>query len=115
MFPQLGTAMHAQIRSPIHGMRIFIALLLGSALLFVGLGAQGAATLPTLPQATVDTTYSLPTGTTRTAANSAAFATALTNAALNDVIVLTAGVTYTGPFTLPNKTSRSGRIYILSR
>jgi len=106
--------MHAQIRLTIHGMRIFIALLLGSALLFVGLGAQGAATLPTLPQATVDTTYSLPTGTTHRPANSAAFATALTNAALNDVIVLTAGVTYTGPFTLPNKTTGSGWIYIVS-
>lgn len=71
-------------------------------------------TLPTLPQLTVDTTYSLPTGTTFTPANSAAFATALTNAALNDIIVLTAGVTYTGPFTLPNKTTGSGWIYIVS-
>lgn len=84
------------------------------ALLLVGLSAQ-AVTLPTLPQATVDTTYSLPTGgTTFTPANSAAFATALTSSVLGDVIVLTAGTTYTGPFTLPNKTTGSGWIYITS-
>lgn len=71
-------------------------------------------TLPTLPQATVDTTYSLPTGTTFSPADSAAFATALSNCALNDVIVLTAGVIYTGPFTLPNKASGSGWIYVTS-
>lgn len=71
-------------------------------------------TLPTLPQSEVDTTYSLPTGTTHVCTTGAQFATALTNAALNDVIELQAGNTFTGPFTLPNKTSGSGWIYIVS-
>ena len=70
--------------------------------------------LPTLPQAEVDTTYSLPTGTTHNCSTSAEFSTALSNAALNDVIVLTAGNTFTGPFTYPNKTSGNGWIYIIS-
>lgn len=87
------------------------------------------ATLPTLPQLTVDTTYSLPDGNTWTATNTASndaagtgtgnrtdcgFQYALDNAALNDVIVLTAGDTYTGPFTLPNKATGSGWIYVIS-
>lgn len=59
---------------------------------------------PVLPPVLVDTTYALPTGgTTHTPANSAAFAAALTAAALGDVIVLAAGTTYTGPFVLPDK------------
>lgn len=76
-------------------------------------GLYGTTT-PELPRNYVDTTYSLPTGgTTHTPANSAAFATALTNAVLGDVIVLDKTVTYVGPFTLPNKTG-SGWIYIIS-
>ncbi len=84
---------------------------------------------PEEPRYTVDTTYSLPTGNewtaTVTANNNAAgtgtgnrtdcgFQYALTNCALNDIITLTAGSTYTGPFTLPNKVSGSGWIYIRS-
>lgn len=75
---------------------------------------MAAATLPTLPQAYVDTTYSAPTGGTCVAANTAEFQSCLANAALNSTIVLQAGTTYTGPFTLPNKTSGSGWIYIVS-
>lgn len=71
-------------------------------------------TLPTLPQAMVDTTYSLPTGTTHVCTTGAQFTTALSNAALNDVIQLQAGNTFSGPFNLPNKTSGSGWIYIVS-
>jgi hypothetical protein len=74
----------------------------------------GQTVLPTLPQTYIDTTYSAPTGATCTAANSAAFQTCLNNAALNSTIVLQAGTTYTGPFRLPNKTSGSGWIYIVS-
>ncbi len=73
-----------------------------------------AATLPTLPQTYINTSYSAPTGATCAAANSSEFQTCLNNAALNSTIVLQAGTTYTGPFTLPNKTSGSGWIYILS-
>lgn len=71
-------------------------------------------TIPTLPQASVDTTYSLPTGTTHVCTTGAQFTTALANAALNDVIQLQAGNTFSGPFNLPNKTSGSGWIYIVS-
>jgi hypothetical protein len=70
---------------------------------------------PELPRASVDTTYSLPTGgTLRTPANSAALVTALANAVLGDVIQLTAGVTYSGNFTLANKGAGSAWIYIVS-
>lgn len=91
-----------------------IHILLGAALLSLLPLASSAATLPTLPQQYIDTTYSAPTGATCTAANSSAFQTCLKNAALNSTIVLNAGTTYTGPFTLPNKTSGSGWIYIIS-
>jgi hypothetical protein len=43
-----------------------------------------------------------------------AFQTALNNAALGDTIVLNAGTTYTGQFTLPDKTTGSGWITIQS-
>jgi len=84
---------------------------------------------PTLPQATVDTTYSLPTGNTWTATNTSSGSVAgtgtgnrtdcslnyaLTNCALNDIIVLTAGATYTGTYTIPNKVSGSGWVYVIS-
>jgi hypothetical protein len=91
-------------------MKLFILLL---GFVFWGV-AYGAADLPDLPQTYIDTTYSAPTGATCTAANSSAFQTCLNNAALNSTIVLQAGTTYTGPFTLPNKTSGSGWIYIVS-
>ena len=94
-----------------------------------GGGTFFGANLPTLPQLTVDTTYSLPTGNTWTATNTSSnsaagtgtgnrtgcgFQYALDNCALNDIIELTAGSTYTGPFTLKNKVSGSGWIYIRS-
>jgi hypothetical protein len=77
-------------------------------------GAQ--VMLPTLPQANVEgIPYSLPTGgTTFTPTNSAAFQTALNNAKLGDVIILQAGTTYTGPFTLPNKGAGTNWIYVIS-
>src|SRR5947207_4839248 len=52
--------------------------------------------------------------TTFTPTTSAAFTTALGNAQLGDTIVLQAGTTYTGQFTLPNKTTGSGWITIQS-
>jgi hypothetical protein len=98
-------------RSKVFFKGVFLAVLL------LG-GARGnsvfSATLPTLPQIFIDTTYSAPTGSTCMAANSSAFQTCLNNAALNSIIILNAGTTYTGPFSLPNKTSGSGWIYIIS-
>lgn len=67
-----------------------------------------------LPRVQVDTTYSAPTGTTWVVNSGDNFQTALNSAALNDIIQLEAGATFTGPFTLPNKTSGNGWIYIVS-
>lgn len=71
-----------------------------------------AATLPIAPQ-TFATTYSPPTGQTITVPAGGNLQTALNNAQLGDTIVLQAGATYTGPFTLPAKTG-SGWIYVVS-
>src|SRR5205814_782600 len=49
-----------------------------------------------------------------TPATSAALSSALSSAQLGDTIVLTAGTTYTGQFTLPVKNSGSGWITIAS-
>lgn len=91
-------------------------------------GTFRGASLPTAPE-TFTTPYSAPTGNTWTATNTSnnnAAGTgsgnrtgcgaqyALDNCALNDLVELTAGATYTGPFTLPNKTTGSGYIYIQS-
>ena len=76
--------------------------------------SNSAVQLPTLPQATIDTTYSPPNGNTITVNAGDNFQTALNNANLGDTIVLQAGATFTGPFILPNKTSGAGWIYIRS-
>ena len=91
--------------------RILLLLLLAMPL---PAGAQ--VTLPTLPQASVEgIAYSLPSGgTTHNPTNSSQFQTALNTAALGDVIVLQAGTTYTGPFTLPNKGAGTNWIYVIS-
>jgi len=110
----------------IHTSRSATACLLGMALLSLwpSLGSS-TPTLPALPQATIDTTYSLPTGgTTWTPAYNASNTScstptnitlqgALNCAHLGDVIVLQAGTTYTGNFTLPVATG-TGWIYVVS-
>ena len=53
-----------------------------------------------LPRTYVDTTYHAQSGTTHTCTSAAEFTTALANCALGDTIVLTAGNTFTGSFTL---------------
>src|SRR5213594_2082032 len=72
-----------------------------------------AAGVPELPRVYLNTTYALPTGPTITVPAGGDFQAALNSAQPNSVIVLTAGATYTGNFTLPNK-SGAGWIYILS-
>jgi len=72
-----------------------------------------AATLPTAPL-TFDTTYAAPTGAIIDVSAGGDLQAALNNAKLGDTIVLQAGATFTGPFTLPNKTSASGWIYVVS-
>src|SRR6267142_3100250 len=97
-----------------HCMRILIAFLLGPALLSLWPASGEAAQLPTLPQAFIDTTYSPPSGNTIVVNAGGNLQTAINNAVPGDTIVLQAGATFTGPFTLPNKTSGSGWIYIQS-
>jgi phosphodiesterase/alkaline phosphatase D-like protein len=95
------------------------------AALFVSLallGAQGvtasvpidASALPEPPRTYLDTTYALPTGGTVYNVSSAALLQTVLDAAHpGDVIVLSAGVTFTGHFTLRNQ-SGSGWIYVIS-
>jgi hypothetical protein len=75
--------------------------------------AAHAATLPALPQAFVDTTMPTQTGATINVPAGGDLQAALNSANLGDTIVLQAGATFTGPFTLPNK-SGSGWIILRS-
>ena len=73
--------------------------------------------MPILPQLTVDTTYSLPTGTQYTVGAGMDYTnlqTAINAAALGDVLILTAGETFSGNFTLPDKGAGTDWIYIIS-
>ena len=76
-------------------------------------GVGLAATLPTAPK-TFDTTYAAPKGATLNVAAGGDLQAALDKAQLGDTIVLQAGATFTGPFRLPNKTTGSGWIYVVS-
>ncbi len=69
---------------------------------------------PVLPKVFIDTTYSAPAGNTIPVNSGGNFQAALNKAQPGDTIVLEAGATYTGNFTLPNKTSGIGWIYIIS-
>ena len=105
--------MYPDTRSTIHGIRIFVTFLLGPALLLLWPASGEAATLPTLPLTFIDTTYSPPSGNTIVVNAGGNLQTAINNAVPGDTIVLQAGATFTGPFTLPNKAG-SGWIYIRS-
>ncbi|HEX6686438.1 MAG TPA: hypothetical protein VF062_26945 [Candidatus Limnocylindrales bacterium] len=72
-----------------------------------GDGAQ-----PEPPRAFLDTTYSLPAGSTITVNGGGDLQAALNTAQLGDKIILAAGATFTGNFVLPNKTTGSGWIYL---
>lgn len=76
-------------------------------------GVALAATPPTAPK-TFDTTYAAPTGATLTVNAGGDLQAALDKAQLGDTIVLEAGARWTGPFKLPNKTTGSGWIYVVS-
>ena len=74
-----------------------------------------AAEYPELPRVYIHTPYNLPTsGQIISVSSSAAFQAALNSAQPGDIIELQAGTTFTGPFTLPNKTSGTEWIYIRS-
>ncbi|MBV8145596.1 MAG: right-handed parallel beta-helix repeat-containing protein [Gammaproteobacteria bacterium] len=72
-----------------------------------------AAALPAPPQ-TFDSSYLAPTGTVVKVSAGGNLQTALNNAKLGDTIVLEAGATFKGPFKLPNKTTGTGWIYVVS-
>lgn len=86
---------------------------LAAILAFVfGIAAEGSAQiLPALPAAAVDTSYPVQTGTTITVPAGGDLQGAIDGAQLGDTIVLQAGATYTGTFTLRPK-SGAGWIVI---
>jgi hypothetical protein len=77
----------------------------GTVSLTILSAAKGGPVLPTLPKATVDLTMPVQAGTVRNVAagNAAAFQSAINAATCGDTIVLAAGSTYTGNFTVPNR------------
>ncbi len=86
----------------------FVALLSGV------FASPASAALPELPRVFLDTTYSPPTGNTITVNAGGNLQTAINNAQPGDTIVLQAGATFTGTFTLPNKGTSTQWIYIRS-
>ena len=93
---------------------VLIVMMVMSIISLMPGGIALAATYPALPQVYIDTTYSPPTGNTITVNAGDDLQVALNSAQLGDTIVLQAGATWTGHYTLPNKTSGSGWIYIQS-
>lgn len=71
------------------------------------------AHVPEMPRVFVDTTYSLPGGTVTAVNAGANLQTAIDAASPGDVLVLQAGATFTGNFTLPTKAG-STYIYLIS-
>src|SRR5438445_5820152 len=65
--------------------------------------AQGTTAPPALPSVFLDTTYTPPTGAIIQVPAGGDFQAALNAAQPGDTIMLAAGATFTGPFTLPNK------------
>src|SRR5437867_3194845 len=74
------------------------------AVLFTLVVGQAWAVAPELPRVFLDTTVVPPTGTTIAVSSGGDLQAALNAAQPGDVITLQAGATFTGPFTLPNKT-----------
>ncbi len=84
-----------------------------SVLLFTLVGVAQQP-VPQLPQTYIDTTYMPPTGVSRPVHSSTEFKDALNSASPGDTIVLDAGVTYQGNFTLPAKSNSNNKwIYIV--
>ena len=102
--------------------RLALALVLMCAVCGIALAQQPVAILPSgitysggsYVGTVIDTTYSLPTGGTTWAVHSSSqFTTAIANSVPGDVIVLDAGVTYSGNWQLPQKSNPSNKwIYI---
>jgi Right handed beta helix region len=110
--------MPLNFRMPRNVSKPFATTLVALAAAFAAHGGAAAAAAPAavLPAApkTFDSSYVAPTGATLTVGAGDNLQTALDQAQLGDTIVLQAGATFTGPFKLPNKTSGSGWIYVVS-
>src|SRR5215472_840744 len=72
---------------------------------FLVTAAFGQEPIPQLPQTYINSTFNLPTGATWAAHTATDFRNALNSANPGDIIVLDAGVTYQGNFTLPAKSN----------
>ena len=91
------------------------SLLAALFLFFMSIAHSGVgATLPELPRVLLNTTYAAPTGNTIRVNAGGNLQTAINNARPGDSIVLQAGTTFTGPFTLPNKGASTQWIHIRS-
>jgi hypothetical protein len=92
---------------------VFLAVLVVAGFTAV---APAQKPVPALPQIYIDTTWNPPIGGTTWAAHTAAQLTsAIAHSSPGDVIVLDAGVTYTGNFTLSAKSNPINKwIYIMS-
>jgi hypothetical protein len=92
--------------------RLVVRLWPALAAVLLAPAALGAA-LPAPPQ-TFDSSYVAPKGATINVPSGGSLQAALDKAQLGDTIVLQAGATFKGPFKLPNKTSGTGWIYVVS-
>ena len=92
---------------------VLVLALAAVTLVISGPSSARAATPPQLPLVLLNTTYAPPTGPTITVAAGGDLQAALNTAQPGSVIVLPAGATYYGNFTLPAKSS-AGWIYIQS-
>lgn len=103
------------ILSPHHSALFRIKILSSIGIYIMCFTLIRAAETPSLPQVFINTAFNLPVGGQLIKVNSSAtFQSALNNANLGDVIEMKAGNTFTGPFTLPAKSSGNGWIYIIS-
>jgi len=96
-------------------MKYRIALALASIMLMSG-GATAQKPVAELPRTLIDTTWKQPTGGKTWAVHTAEeFSRALAQSSPGDVIVLDAGVVYTGNFRVPAKTNPNNKwIYVIS-
>jgi hypothetical protein len=104
--------LHSMLSASCAGQRLAVRLWAVLAATSMVPAALGAA-LPAPPQ-TFDSSYVAPKGATINVAAGGSLQAALDKAQLGDTIVLQAGATFKGPFKLPNKTSGSGWIYVVS-
>src|SRR5207249_2684876 len=100
------TTMSSGTGSRVHRLLVLLlgGLAIGLSLLPTPLVARSEALSPELPRAFLDTTLVAPSGQIIAVPAGGDVQAALNAAQPGDVITLQAGATFTGPFTLPNKT-----------